>query len=142
MNTYTVFNGEKILSLLTVSEETLLLNINEGESYVEGLFPDDLHYVKNNEIRAFPEKPDYPVTFDEDTEQWVWNESLSWALLRQERDDMLLNNVDPIVSNPLRWAALSSEKQQVYATFRQTLLDLPANTTDPRNITWPTKPDL
>ena len=142
MNTYTVFNGEKILSLLTVSEETLLLNINEGESYVEGNFSDEFYYVKNNEIRAFPEKPDYPVTFDEVEEQWVWNEPFSWALLRHERDVILSENVDPIVSNSLRWAGLSSEKQQGYVTYRQSLLDLPANTTDPRNITWPTKPDL
>ena len=71
MNTYTVFNEEKILSILTVSEETLHLNVNEGESYVEGYYPDEFYYVKNNSIKAFPEKPEYPVNFDKETEKWV-----------------------------------------------------------------------
>ena len=140
MNKYTIFNENNILLTLTVTEETLLLNVNEGEDYVEGHYPDDLYYIKNDEIRAFPEKPSYPVEFDKDAEHWVWNETVSWALLRQERDDMLLKYVDPIVSNPLLWATLSSEKQQEYATYRQSLLDLPANTTDPRSVIWPTHP--
>lgn len=141
MNNYTIFNENNIVSTLIVTEETLLLNVKEGENYVEGYYPDDLYYIKNNEIRAFPEKPSYPVNFDKDAEQWVWNEPLSWAILRQERDVILSENVDPIVSNPLRWAALSSEKQQEYASYRQSLLDLPANTTDPRNPTWPPIPE-
>lgn len=140
MKNYTIFNENNILFTLTATEETLLLNVNEGEDYVEGHYPDDLYYIKNGEIRAFPEKPSYPVEFDKDAEQWIWNESLSWAILRQERDIALSNNVDPIVSNPLRWAALSSEKQQEYATYRQSLLDLPVNTTDPRNPVWPSQP--
>lgn len=140
MKNYTIFNENNIVSTLTAAEETLLLNVNEGEDYVEGHYPDDLYYIKNNEIIAFPEKPSYPVEFDKAAEQWIWNESLSWAILRQERDIALSNNVDPIVSNPLRWAALSSEKQQEYATYRQSLLDLPVNTTDPRNVIWPIQP--
>jgi hypothetical protein len=140
MKTYTVFNAEEIVSLLTVTEETLLLNINEGETYVEGSYPDDLHYVKNNQIRAFPEKPYYPVDFDKDTEQWVWDETLSWAQLRAERDALLRDMVDPIVSNPLRWAGLTLEEQQEYADYRQSLLDLPANTTDPKSPLWPISP--
>ena len=30
---------------------------------------------------------------------------------------------------------------QAWATYRQALRDLPENTTDPRNPTWPTKPE-
>jgi len=35
---------------------------------------------------------------------------------------------------------LSDTKKQEWATYRQALRDLPANTTDPANPTWPTQP--
>jgi|11BtaG_2_1085332.scaffolds.fasta_scaffold06875_2 uncharacterized protein (UPF0297 family) len=35
---------------------------------------------------------------------------------------------------------LSASKRTEWATYRQALRDLPANTTDPANPTWPTKP--
>jgi aryl-phospho-beta-D-glucosidase BglC (GH1 family) len=37
---------------------------------------------------------------------------------------------------------LTDTKKQEWANYRQSLRNLPANTTDPRDITWPTKPDL
>tara|TARA_B100000965_G_scaffold188339_1_gene157192 strand:- start:944 stop:1555 length:612 start_codon:yes stop_codon:yes gene_type:complete len=36
---------------------------------------------------------------------------------------------------------LSSDKKTEWATYRQALRDLPANTADPSNPTWPTKPN-
>ena len=35
---------------------------------------------------------------------------------------------------------LSDEKKAEWVTYRQTLRDLPANTSDPENPTWPTQP--
>lgn len=35
---------------------------------------------------------------------------------------------------------LTDTKKQEWATYRQALRDLPANTTDPANPTWPTQP--
>ena len=35
---------------------------------------------------------------------------------------------------------LSTSKKNEWATYRQTLRDLPANTSDPKNPTWPTEP--
>ena len=73
--------------------------------------------------------------------------------IRQERDNKLTDVVDPIVSNPLRWASFSSEKQTEWANYRQALLDMPAtqtsaymtfNTTTEKmdwvNLNWPTQP--
>lgn len=37
-------------------------------------------------------------------------------------------------------AALSNEKKEQWATYRQALRDLPQNTPDPRNVSWPQKP--
>ena len=49
MNTYTVFNSQKIIMIIRGTEETLNLNISDGESYVEGAFSDEFYYVKNNQ---------------------------------------------------------------------------------------------
>lgn len=58
--------------------------------------------------------------------------------LRGDRDVLLIKS-DWTQFND---SPLTDVKKQEWASFRQALRDLPANTTDPRNITWPTKPDL
>lgn len=76
------------------------------------------------------------------------------TMIREKRDMLLSSEVDPIVSNPLRWASMTEAKQQEWADYRQALLDLPAtqasayqtfNTTteemDWVNLTLPTKPE-
>lgn len=46
------------------------------------------------------------------------------AIIRDIRDSLLKQDVDPIVSNPLRWASMTAEKQQEWADYRQALLDM------------------
>ena len=60
------------------------------------------------------------------------------AQVRSQRDQLLLE-VDAFVGNPLRWAALSSDKQAEWATYRTDLLDVPQQAGFP-DVTWPTKP--
>ena len=74
------------------------------------------------------------------------------ALLRSIRDVELTENVDPIVSNSLRWGAMTDAEQQSYSTYRQELLDFPSTSTATRvwnddvlsmrwvNLTLPTAP--
>jgi hypothetical protein len=57
--------------------------------------------------------------------------------VRAERDYKLASEVDPIVSNPLRWADLTAEKQAEWAAYRRALLDITAQTGFPHNIIWP-----
>jgi len=59
---------------------------------------------------------------------------------RQERNWRLSTQVDPVVSNPLRWADLSSARQQSYIDYRQALLDVPQQTGFPSLIEWPVAP--
>jgi hypothetical protein len=61
--------------------------------------------------------------------------------VRAERDAKLASEVDPIVSNPLRWADLSAEKQAEWATYRRALLDITAQSGFPHSVVWPTKPE-
>ena len=57
--------------------------------------------------------------------------------VRAQRDH-LLSTVDVIVSNPLRWATLSSGKKSEWTSFRQLLLDVPQQEGFPNLFTWPT----
>ena len=63
------------------------------------------------------------------------------ADVRVQRDHLLATQVDPVVSNPLRWADLTAEKQAEWATYRRALLDLTAQSGFPHSVAWPTKPE-
>ena len=62
------------------------------------------------------------------------------AVLRAERDDKLINEVDPLVSNALRWGGLTDAKQAEWTQYRADLLNLPEQSGFPNTVTWPTKP--
>lgn len=63
------------------------------------------------------------------------------SVVRQQRDGLLFMQVDPIVSNPLRWADLSAETQQAWIEYRRALLDITIHDGFPHNIDWPQKPE-
>ena len=62
--------------------------------------------------------------------------SYQWEILRNQRTDKLLF-CDWTQGND---TPLGSSKKTEWATYRQALRDLPANTSDPKNPTWPTEP--
>lgn len=55
---------------------------------------------------------------------------------REERDGLLASS--DWTQSPD--SPLTDAKKQEWATYRQALRDLPANTVDPANPTWPTQP--
>ena len=63
------------------------------------------------------------------------------AEVRAERDNILATVVDPIVSNPLRWADMTADKQAEWSAYRTALLDITDQAGFPHDITWPTKPE-
>ena len=63
------------------------------------------------------------------------------AQVRSTRDSKLQSEVDPVAGNALRWAALTSEQQTAWATYRTALLNVPAQAGFPDNVTWPTLGD-
>lgn len=64
------------------------------------------------------------------------NTSAAWLALRATRDDKLTScDWTQAADSPL-----TDAKKTEWATYRQQLRDLPANTTDPANATWPTPP--
>lgn len=76
---------------------------------------------------------------------WVENVSkkqeFEAMFVRSQRDYKLKTEVDLTVSNPLRWAEMTSEKQTEWAAYRTALLNLPEQEGFPLNVTWPTKPE-
>lgn len=63
--------------------------------------------------------------------------SVMAALMREERDARMLRDVDPWVTNPLRWGDLSAARQDVIKAYRRALLDVPEQPGFPHDIQWP-----
>jgi hypothetical protein len=59
------------------------------------------------------------------------------AGVRRKRDELLAMEVDPIVTNPLRWGSLSEEHQGKIMSYRQELLDITAQEGFPEDVKWP-----
>lgn len=59
---------------------------------------------------------------------------------RAKRDSLLISEVDPILSNDVRWAELTTEQQNAWTQYRTDLLNVPQQSGFPNTITWPTKP--
>ncbi len=68
-------------------------------------------------------------------------EDNAWAELRSERDQ-LLGRTDFFMSVDFYNDVLSVQEQTDVSTYRQVLRDLPSNTVDPTDVTWPTKPQI
>ena len=63
------------------------------------------------------------------------------ANVRHVRNLKLEQEVDPIVSNPLRWAEMTSEEQTTWSQYRTDLLNVPQQSGFPHDVTFPTKPE-
>jgi hypothetical protein len=62
------------------------------------------------------------------------------AQVRGARNSILATVVDPLVSNPLRWSDLTSDKQAEWSQYRTDLLSVPQQAGFPNTINWPTEP--
>lgn len=62
------------------------------------------------------------------------------GIQRAYRDMLLRTEVDPTVSNALRWAELTTEQQNAWTQYRTDLLNVPQQAGFPNTITWSTKP--
>tara|TARA_R100000951_G_C2639182_1_gene180327 strand:- start:878 stop:1291 length:414 start_codon:yes stop_codon:yes gene_type:complete len=60
--------------------------------------------------------------------------------VRQERNGKLEEEVDPLVSNPLRWADLTAAEQAEWTQYRTDLLNITDQAGFPYDVTWPSKP--
>jgi len=63
------------------------------------------------------------------------------ADVRAERDERLVSQVDPLVSNNLRWTELTDDQKTAWTDYRTALLDITKQSGFPQNVTWPTFPE-
>lgn len=118
---YEVSSGN-IRSCFKGAERNLSLNIPEGHDYIISEEDVKNKIVVDGVLTSLP---------SEVIEQKKI--SRSWHNLRKERN-YLLSECDwtQVPDAPVDSAA--------WAVYRQQLRDLPANTTDPRNVVWPEPP--
>ena len=69
-------------------------------------------------------------------DEYVNSSTFLWMKLRSERDNLLLSSDFTQLGD----IGLSESKKTEWINYRQALRDLPANTSDPANPNWPTKP--
>ena len=78
------------------------------------------------------------VTYDDDGIGKELDKEEMDVLVRDKRNALLVESDTEVF--PDRWASMVGAKQTEWTNYRQALRDLPANTADPKNPTWPTKP--
>ena len=87
----------------------------------------------HNGSETLPLTPEENAQRDAEEQAWADGEiDRAWEELRNERDG-LITETD-------WWAGSDLTMTDAQTAYRQALRDLPANTTDPANPTWPTKP--
>ena len=121
MNSYTIYKTDtgEIIGTTTSDITIDQVSLNDGESAIEGNYSGLEYKIENNQ--AVPRTQ--PIT----------------ELIRQKRNDLLIASDWTQVND----SPLSDTKKAEWATYRQTLRDLPSaqsNITDLNNIIWPTKP--
>lgn len=62
-------------------------------------------------------------------------------IVRAIRNSKLNGEVDPIISNSIRFNELPVEKQDAWKAYRKALLDISLQEGFPLEIEWPTKPE-
>jgi hypothetical protein len=91
--------------------------------------------MDNNSVRIEFINNDYVIVLDED--KLVARRARLFNKLRQQRNEKLQAcDYTQMPDSPL-----SEELKEAWANYRQALRDLPANTENPSNPIWPTKPE-
>jgi hypothetical protein len=62
-----------------------------------------------------------------------------WEFVRFQRNGLLSQSDTNVL--PDRWAAMTSEKQQEWTTFRQELRDITKTFATPEEVVWPARPE-
>lgn len=120
---FTFYDPEtgEILSLMQGLQEDADLN----GTYIEGKYPSEEYTVVSGQAERKPDSVIEATTI-----------ASAWVDLRAMRNGLLVDSDWTQVAD----APITADTQIAWQTYRQALRDLPANTTDPANPTWPTKP--
>lgn len=106
---------------------------------------DDTHYYKDGVFKTYPTRIHETSTFDMETEQWVDTRTVQEQIAYVLRDIRYKRSIFLATSD---WTQandtpLTDEQKVAWATYRQSLRDMPevyANETDINNVVWPERP--
>ena len=126
MKSYVIYNADGDIIRAGVSDSDVAQN-GEGEFEIECEWNTDLQNYKVID-GALVRKPQSEID--------AMDFAVNMQKLRNDRDSMLTaSDWTQTPDSPL-----SEAQQQSWRDYRQALRDLPENTTDPLNPTWPSKP--
>ena len=133
---YTIYSEATGQILRNIQTDDIEIQLETGESYIEGFVDDANYYIENGIPIAIPTSPSPYAVFNFSTKQWVLNENLAIAEVSDQRQKLLYSSDwTQIPNNPL-----TAEKQAEWATYRQQLRDIPSQSGYPFNVIWPTPP--
>jgi len=123
---YTIYNIKttKIVGFISGTIETVKLNLKEDESYIEGHYSEEEYCVKNNKAVPIEES----ILLEK-------KKTEAYHLMKTIRNEYLQNSDHKVLPD------YPTNKLEEWKIYRQALRDLPANTSDPLNVTWPTPPE-
>lgn len=133
---YTIYSDATGQILKIVQTTDIDLQLQDGESYLEGAIDDSAYYIENGEAISIPPKPDQYSVFDFTIKQWVQQENLAIADVLPKRQRLLYASDWTQIPN----CPLTAEKQAEWATYRQELRDIPQQSGYPLNVVWPVAP--
>jgi len=125
ITTYKTSSGEITGNFYTSNEDDLILNVKQDESYIDGEYLSSEFIVVN----GLPQRKSDAELLK------IQNQKNMQRLRRRRQVDLSSSDWTQAADSPL-----SDAKKAEWATYRQQLRDLPANTSDPANPTWPTPP--
>ena len=136
-----VWTIEKIRNAQSINEENTIFDLEMNHPQFGWipytLKPDDPDGSISNEELLSMIGSDYAAFVPPTSEEIIAGQV---AAARAERDRQLTQNVDPIVSNALRWNDLTDEQKTIWTDYRTALLGVPQQSGFPQNINWPTPP--
>jgi hypothetical protein len=95
--------------------------------------------INNDDLMSLINEAGGPSAYVGPTDEELY--AMAANSVRRQRDSLLRSEVDPIITNPLRWAELSADQQQAYVDYRTALLNVPQQAGFPHDVAWPTKPE-
>lgn len=106
--------------MLRIMKGEKIVGVVEEWSAIDRKFHPDLIAVQDNEHQI----SDYTMVEGE----YLLNDDpvaieYEQNRIREIRNSYLVEFVDPVVSNPLRWGEMTDEEKQQYADYRRYLLD-------------------
>lgn len=133
---YTIYADATGQILRVVQTTDIDSQIQSGESYLEGSIDDLAYYIANGVAVAIPAQPDQYSVFDFTTKQWVQNQTMAVSDVTLKRQKLLYASDWTQIPN----GPLTTAQQSAWATYRQELRDIPAQSGYPFNVIWPTPP--